>query len=196
MDPSDRIVASFLSKRGYKQAEMLLRQEAKITGSTVKLDENSIANYVLFYNEDEANNPAAYEQSLYSLRKWIDDSIDIYKKELQRILFPIFVHAYLDLVAKGLQSNGLSSNTANDFFDKFHNDHHEYHATDISKLRSVIDQMHMSQNDLVQNFRNNKYGVKMSKYSFELLLCFLQDNKFMLLLRLMNQYINIESLCF
>ncbi len=33
----------------------------------------------------------------------------------------------------------------------------------------------------------------MSKYSFELLLAFLQDNKYMDILRLINQYINIEA---
>jgi transcription initiation factor TFIID subunit 5 len=51
----------------------------------------------------------------------------------------------------------------------------------------------MNENELVVNFRNNKFSVKMCKYSFELLLCFLQDNKFMLILRLMNQYITIHG---
>ena len=62
-----------------------MRQEAKRTTLTdlqEKQDEASIANFILFYNEAEANNPKAYEQSYARLRKWIDDSIDAYKVNL------------------------------------------------------------------------------------------------------------------
>jgi hypothetical protein len=59
----------------------LLRKEANVKeGITLEqTDDNSIANFVLFYNEDEANNPKAYDQSYSRLVKWVDDSIDIYK---------------------------------------------------------------------------------------------------------------------
>jgi transcription initiation factor TFIID subunit 5 len=58
----------------------MLRQEAKLREfATQEVDDNSIANFVLFYNEDEANNPKAYDQSYSRLVKWVDDSIDIYK---------------------------------------------------------------------------------------------------------------------
>lgn len=188
-DISDRAVIGYLHRRGFKQAEQAFRQEARITARTAVdlVDETSITNYVLFYNEDEANNPLAYEQSYVQLRKWIDDSIDIYKLELSRILFPIFVHAYLDLISKNLKENAL------DFFQKFKQDHIEGHGDQLSGIQSIL-APELMQDTLVQSFRKNKYGVKMCKYSFELLLCFLQDNKFMLVLRLMNQYINIESL--
>jgi transcription initiation factor TFIID subunit 5 len=58
----------------------MLRQEAKLREfATQEVDDDSIANFVLFYNEDEANNPKAYDQSYSRLVKWVDDSIDIYK---------------------------------------------------------------------------------------------------------------------
>lgn len=60
-------------------------------------------------------------------------------------------------------------------------------------MATISDPAHIKDNELVVNLRQNKYGLVMSKYSFELLLCFLQDNKFMLILRLMNQYITIEG---
>lgn len=69
----------------------------------------------------------------------------------------------------------------------------EEHGLDLQKLKSVTDQAHLSDNPLVLSFRQNKYALIMSKYSFELLLSFLQDNKFMLILRLMNQYITIQA---
>ncbi|KAK6096089.1 hypothetical protein BDEG_21845 [Batrachochytrium dendrobatidis JEL423] len=189
---SDRLVAHYLNQRGFRQAEASLRSEAKIKGvqdlpTDVKVDEVSIPNFILFYNEAEANNPLAYEQSYTRLRKWIDDSIDVYKLELRVILFPIFVHAYLDLVEKDLPDQ------AKHFFETCRIDHLENHSPDILRLGGIQDAQHISESDFVQNFRQNKYGVKMSKYAFELLLCFLQDNKFMLLLRITNQYVSIQA---
>ena len=82
---------------------------------------------------------------------------------------------------------------ASAFFDVYKGDHLEDHSQDISRLATITDPAHLKDNELAINFRQNKYGLIMSKYSFELLLCFLQDNKFMLLLRLMNQYITIQG---
>lgn len=182
---SDRIVCQYLSKKGYKNAEQILRQEARV--STQPLPPSAVANHILFYNEDENNSPNAYESCYIKLRSWINDSIDLYKLELRRILFPLFVHAFLDLIAKG------STNEASEFLQKFKSDHHEQHLEEITRLSSIVDPRHLNENLIAKNFRSSKYGVKMCKYSFELLLYFLQDNKFMLLLRLINQYINIES---
>ena len=84
-------------------------------------------------------------------------------------------------------------NVALQFFETYNGDHLEEHGPDIQRLSGITDPLHMNENELVVNFRNNKFSVKMCKYSFELLLCFLQDNKFMLILRLMNQYITIHG---
>lgn len=111
---------------GYRSAESALKQDAKIKDPSIKAlaggasgtdlsafadvpDMNSITNFVLFYNDDEVNNPKAYEHSYSKLSKWVDDSIDIYKLELRRILFPVFVHAFLDLVAKEQKDQGRIS---------------------------------------------------------------------------------------
>ena len=82
---------------------------------------------------------------------------------------------------------------AKHFFETCRIDHLENHSPDILRLGGIQDAQHISESDFVQNFRQNKYGVKMSKYAFELLLCFLQDNKFMLLLRITNQYVSIQG---
>ncbi|KAJ3324149.1 Transcription initiation factor TFIID subunit 5 [Boothiomyces sp. JEL0866] len=184
---SDRIVANYLAKRGFKSAEHSFRQEARLKDAPEPVDDDSIANFVLFYNEEEANNPKAYEQSYARLVKWVDDSIDTYKLELKRILFPVFVHAYLDLVQKGSQE------AASQFFEQYKGDHLETHANEIFCLSAINDPIHLQEDELCVNFRQNKYGIKMCKYSFELLLSFLQDNKFMMILRLMNQYITIHA---
>ena len=77
----DEIVCNYLTKRGFKNSVNSLRQEAKLnkTSQLKQQTQNSITNFLLFYNEDEVNNPNAYDASYSKLIKWVDDSIDIYK---------------------------------------------------------------------------------------------------------------------
>ena len=43
----------------------------------------------------------SYVESYGRLAAWVDGSLDQYRPELTRLLYPIFVHTYLELVAKG-----------------------------------------------------------------------------------------------
>ncbi|RKO89105.1 hypothetical protein BDK51DRAFT_9529, partial [Blyttiomyces helicus] len=126
------------------------------------------------------------DQSYTRLKSWIEASIDKYKVELRKVLYPVFVHVYLDLTTKGLKDQ------AKHFFDLFNSDHAEMHGSDIQRLSTLSDPQHVKENDLAQRFRNNKFCIRMSKYGFELLLSYLSDNRFMLLLRLINEHISIQ----
>ncbi|KAJ3295779.1 Transcription initiation factor TFIID subunit 5 [Borealophlyctis nickersoniae] len=206
----DRVVAAFLKQRGavplkcrkgskktpdlleFRQTEAQFRSEAQLKSSEALLEEAarqrpeaSVPDFILFYNETEANNPNAYEQSYARLRKWIEDSIDKYKIELRPVLYPIFVHAYLDLLSKGLKEQ------ARHFMENFKGDHVEQHGPDLQRISAIAEPQHVKENELAQTYRDNKYAVRVSKYSFELLLSFLQDNRFGLLLRIINEYISI-----
>ena len=44
--------------------------------------------------------PPRYLDAYEKLKSWIDDTLDVYKPELRRLLWPIFVHCYLNLVAQ------------------------------------------------------------------------------------------------
>jgi transcription initiation factor TFIID subunit 5 len=51
----------------------------------------------------------------------------------------------------------------------------------------------MKENELANLFRNNKFNLKMCNYSFELLLSYLHEMKFMMILSIVNQYLNITG---
>lgn len=51
----------------------------------------------------------------------------------------------------------------------------------------------MKDNELVRNFRDNKMEVELSRYSFELLLSFLHERKFLLLLSIINVRLNVKG---
>ncbi|KAI9482612.1 WD40-repeat-containing domain protein [Zychaea mexicana] len=246
-DDLDKIVASYLQKKGYKATGTIFAREA--SGNTLSLEElsqvlassggaaaaaaaatsasgsgnNGGASHVFKYKDAEEGDPDAYNVSYRNLREWIEKSLDWYKvsslfyilvflnfahnthaqwfliffltrsiykqfhkPELRSVLFPIFVHAYLDLVSKNL------SEQAKYFMETYKKDHVELHSLDISRLETVTTPDHIRENELAQMYRNNKYNLRMSSVPFELFLNYLQDNKYMLLLRIVNQYLNIQ----
>ncbi|KAG2177933.1 hypothetical protein INT43_003180 [Umbelopsis isabellina] len=169
----DHIVAQYLQKKGYRQTEAMLRREA--SSKTIPLsemsskfrpqDDPSLSDHVLFYSEAEAGNPDAYDISYKSLRGWIENSLDWYKKLYEQ---------------------------AKHFMDTYKHDHLELHTPDVNRLATITDESHIQENELAQIYRQNKYIMRMSSVPFELFLNYLQDNKFMLLLRIVNQYLNIQ----
>lgn len=56
--------------------------------------------------EREKGTESAYEQMFSKLKKWSFDSLDIYRDELSQVLYPMFIHCFLDLIAKNLSGNG------------------------------------------------------------------------------------------
>ncbi|KAK4509082.1 mitochondrial FAD carrier protein flx1 [Mucor velutinosus] len=217
----DKMVASYLQKKGYKATEAIFSRESK--GETVNLndiqpksnettasvegqkDDSKAAEFTKPSSPSAVNDqdqdmedaqaqsdqasggdPDVYDISYKSLREWIENSLDWYKPELRSVLFPIFVHSYLDLVSKNIPDK------AKEFMDTYRRDHVELHTPDLNTLETVTEAQHIQENELAQMYRSNKYNLRMSGVPFELFLNYLQDNKFMLLLRIVNQYLNIQ----
>ncbi|KAJ1974924.1 Transcription initiation factor TFIID subunit 5 [Dimargaris xerosporica] len=188
----DRIVLQYLKTKGYTKAATSLQSEASVQTLTQLSDQFqphqdvSLPNYILFYNEAEQGNPDAYQESYSLLRQWVDRSLDLYQPEFLTVSYPVFVHAYLDLVTKELKDH------AQRFWDLFSSDHQWRHPQDVQRLALVQEPSHTQDNPLAQRFLQSKYNVRMSKVAFELLMSFLQENKCMLLLRIINQFVNIS----
>lgn len=64
---------------------------------------------------------------------------------------------------------------------------HLIHCSDVTTPE------HFRENALVKRFRENKFVVEMSRYAFILLLTFLQERKFMVLIALVNARVSIKS---
>ena len=188
----DKIVLTYLHKKGYKDSSNALVKEAGVVSSiddmafSAKVDaETNLKNQILLYNPNE-NEPSVYLESYQRLKAWCEDSLDLYKNELEICRYPIFIHCYLDLVERGFQS------TAVNFMQLFRSDHADAHEAEIQRLSAVVTPQHMKENELVGIFRKNKFNIKMCSYASELLLSFLQNNKLMSLLSIVNQYLNIQ----
>jgi len=186
----DHVLVDYLKSRGYKNAEKALREETGIMSReelpiSKEESENTIYNLIMFHNKEE-NRPSVYDMSYSAFKDWAQSSLDLYKPELMSVLYSIFVHCYLDLVEKGHKTEACK------FLTTHRHEHSDKHRQEIDRLQTVVTPEHMKENDLVHNFRKNKQNLQMCSYSFELLLAFLHERKFMLLLSIINQYLDIK----
>ncbi|MCP8719800.1 MAG: hypothetical protein M5F18_10995 [Asgard group archaeon] len=133
------------------------------------------------------NNPEIYCTAYSMLRRWVDSSLDLYKPELARVLYPLFIHCFLELISKGFP------NEAKDFFDKFKSDHLILHGVEVKKFAGLSLPEHLEENDLATAYRKYKYRILVSKTSLNLLLYFLHENEAVgggILIRIINQYLD------
>jgi transcription initiation factor TFIID subunit 5 len=78
----ERIVFSYLNKKGYKETEAILRKESKaetvgnLEKTLTHLDDNQLAKLII---ASDPANQQGYERGYVKLRRWIEDSIDLYK---------------------------------------------------------------------------------------------------------------------
>ncbi|ODQ66045.1 WD40 repeat-like protein, partial [Nadsonia fulvescens var. elongata DSM 6958] len=135
------------------------------------------------------DDPAVYDKAYILLRDWTESSLDLYKPELRRLLYPIFIHSFLDLISKE------KSSQAREFFDKYSTDHMILHSDDIKKLSGISLPDHLKENELAKAFRKSKYRLGLSRTTFDLLLYFLHEHETAggaVIIRLINQYIDTK----
>lgn len=128
-----------------------------------------------------------HDRPYLALRDWTEKSLDLYKPELRRVLYPVFVHIYLDLTSKGYVSQARS------FFEENAVDHATLHYKDLQILSSISLPAHVEGNELTKAFRNNKYVLKVSRTTFDLLIYFLHEIEEAggsSIIRIINQYID------
>eukprot|EP01116_Phalansterium_solitarium_P021081 TRINITY_DN6434_c0_g1_i1.p1 TRINITY_DN6434_c0_g1~~TRINITY_DN6434_c0_g1_i1.p1 ORF type:complete len:651 (-),score=33.48 TRINITY_DN6434_c0_g1_i1:10-1962(-) len=188
----DRIVLTYLKKRGYRNAEAALKAEAQVlpldqylrfTERELELAGN-VGNFILMHSS--AEKPESYKQSYIAFKEWIHSSLDIYQQEMVGVLYPVFVHFYLDLIEKGFSS------LAADFLTSQRREHEAIFGDEIRRLQGVTTPDNMRDNELVRTFRGHKYVVSMSRFSCDLMVSFLREKNYMLLLRTINQYVTVR----
>eukprot|EP00250_Pteridium_aquilinum_P012760 c20924_g1_i1 orf=85-2091(+) len=184
----EKAVLAYLQKKGYRQAEQAFQEEhlksALNSTSSAKTDPD-IANQILRYSKSD-NVPMLYKEAYGKLRTWVHSSLDLYKNELLRILYPVFLHCFMDLVAKGF------SQEARSFFQNFREDYEALHLRDLQRLEGVLSSDHLQEMELARSLRDNKVNVKMCQYSFDLLLQYLHNTDSSLMLGIVNEHINLQ----
>ncbi len=98
-----------------------------------------------------------YVESFNAMRTFIDQSLDEFKSELQRVLFPIFVCLFLNMMLREeFKLEALA------FFNSVKNDFENLHRAEITLLETVHDVSRLSDPEIAK-FLKNKFFVKMSR---------------------------------
>lgn len=194
----DRIVAAWLHMRGFKKSEKVFRTELHTEtfddyqGKYDQLYESSIQNLILFH-EAVDNEGARYMECFAQLKAWVDQSLDRYKTELTSVLYPLFVHCVLGLLEKGLADDAAA------FVAKF-KAHAADHPDALNKLKTLL-ALAAQNADALQSvaetpefadLRRQKIPVALSAYAFRLLFMWLLENKFLIILGILNAYVQIQ----
>ncbi|KAI9668702.1 MAG: Transcription initiation factor TFIID subunit 5 [Trizodia sp. TS-e1964] len=150
MSSINQKVIEYLSKKGYSRTESMLRKES----SHVDRDGRPI----IFRAEDAGGDK--YMRAFTMIRNYIDQSLDIYKLELTRILWPLFVYSYLNLVSDFYPKDSKK------FFDTFKNLFVQEHPDDLRALSAVALPEHALESQVAKIYRSSKYRLTLSKMAF------------------------------
>ncbi|RAO69392.1 uncharacterized protein BHQ10_005404 [Talaromyces amestolkiae] len=154
----NQIVIDYLAKKGYTRTEAMLRMES----ASQDIDGRSLPQL----NE---NQRPKYRNGFDLLKNWIEDNLDLYKPELRRLLWPLFVYSFLDL------ATALYPQDAEQFFSANKNLFLPEHSEDIRSLQKISLPEHVQDNATAKLYRGNKYRVILSNPAFSNLMQFLES---------------------
>ncbi|USP73266.1 hypothetical protein yc1106_00540 [Curvularia clavata] len=157
----NQIVLEYLSKKGYVRTEAMLRKESEPQANGQPLTAQST----------EAGG-AKYTKAFELLRKYTEDNLDLYRPELRKLLWPVFVYSFLDLV------RDFYTKDAETFFAAYQGLFERDHDEDVKTLRQVRLQSHLQESRIAKLYLDNKYRITLTTMPFFNLIQFLESKHF------------------
>jgi transcription initiation factor TFIID subunit 5 len=154
-------VLEYLSKKGYVRTEAMLRKES----------EPQPTSQVLATNSTEAGG-VKYTKAFELMRKYIEDNLDLYRPELKKLLWPVFVYSFLDLV------RDYFTKDAENYFAAFQGLFERDHEEDIKTLRQVRLPAHLQESRIAKLYLDNKYRITLTTMPFYNLIQFVESKQF------------------
>ncbi|CAB4066849.1 TAF5 [Lepeophtheirus salmonis] len=169
-------VLSFLRKHNLNKTEDLLKDEFKSDNKSIPKSQDSNhpdattdnhddvkdqeeSDVLRSYKSDEKN-PLMYSHVYRELESFVERSVDLYKPELSQILYPVFVHMYLELVYNGHEGAAM------EFIKTFGSKQESFYEEDVQKLSYMTKPRHMRGSELIENFQTAQFTVRMSRDTY------------------------------
>lgn len=102
------------------------------------------------------------------------------------ILYPVFVHMYLELVYNDHEEQ------AKKLIEKFGAEQEHYYHEDITRLATVTKRDQMSGNDLAETFKSNEFIIRISRDTLSLLKRHLQEKKQSVIMNIVNEHLYFD----
>ena len=151
-------VIDYLAKKGYTRTEAVLRAES--ANQEIPKDAET---------KPAPTGPPKYYEAFARLQSWADDALDLYRPEVQRLLWPIFVYSYLELV------KGYYSRDAMRFCTKFGETFRKEHEVDLRSLERITLPEHTRDDNIAKVYGDNKYRLSLSNAAFNYFMQFLES---------------------
>lgn len=181
LEELNRIVLEFLHKKGYSRTEAMLRLESTRQATPASASRGGAAPL-------PSSGPESYSKAYLLLQEWVESSLDMYQPELNRFMYPLFVHMFLELVSLG------EPERAKEFFDQFAPSNSLLHPQELQILGRVRTPQHIEDNPVAQEFMTQRFKIRISPTTFDLLLFFLHSIESVggsTIIRLINQHFQL-----
>ncbi|KAI0540102.1 WD domain-containing protein [Xylaria digitata] len=181
----NQIVTDYLLKKGYKRTEEIFRQEVK------DLDEGGRPRQHSDGSVSDRIFPAGkYLSSFKHFERWVDNGLDLYKFELGKVMWPLFVYSYLRLVAQG------STSHAKEFMQKCRGRFETPRIDELRGLELITLAPHVQENSMAKLYRENRYVIPINKSLTGNLFHFLErelDQCGAVVLDILQQHCRVDS---
>ncbi|XP_075214513.1 TATA-box binding protein associated factor 5 [Lycorma delicatula] len=177
-------VLQLLRKYNLKTTEESLRKEVNLPDLGIQEPESEVSNVLSAYKSE--GDPDVYEEAYADLKRFVEGALDIYKHELGMILYPVFVHMYLELVYNGHETQAVR------LMQKFGADQEDYYQDDLKRLSHVTKKDHMKGNELTDTFKSNEFIIRMSRDTLSILKRHLQDKKQSVILNIIQEHLYFD----
>lgn len=185
-------VLQFLKKNNLASTAAVLEQEAsKIPAGTAghtsdqkRFITSDVSSLLSSYSNQA--DPSSYQDNYRMLKQFIDSNLDSHKWEVSQILYPVFVHMYLELLYNSHENN------ARQFFMKHSQDLEDFHSEDLMKLSTMTKKEHMEGNELMMVFHSSEFVIKMSRDSYQMLKRYITDKNLQLISTIIQDHIFVD----
>ncbi|GAB6019420.1 TAF5-like RNA polymerase II, p300 CBP-associated factor (PCAF)-associated factor [Chamberlinius hualienensis] len=186
-------IGQYMRKRQYADTETYKKNEVKLQQNLQDMalqsaanNEASVRNVIEFSSVNR--DVTVIDQQFTRLKVFISEGLEPYKSELTYILFPVFVHLYLEMIVNGQKTPAIK------FCSR-----HQGLFLDVPQYKEIIEDLNkvVTAQDLpkylnIKAFRENKYVVKLTDEATDYLMRYLKNNDHLILLQILNLYIEIK----
>ncbi|KAI1805382.1 transcription initiation factor TFIID subunit 5 [Daldinia bambusicola] len=148
----NQIVTDYLIKKGYNRTEEIFRQEVKDINENGKPRDNVDA-----VAPNKFLPAGKYLKSFKHFERWVDNGVDLYKFELGKILWPLFIYSYLRLVSQGSYSH------AQELLEQIRGRFEKTHPDELKSLSTITLSVHVRENAFAKAYLENQYVIPISK---------------------------------
>ncbi|KZZ92475.1 WD40/YVTN repeat-like-containing domain protein [Moelleriella libera RCEF 2490] len=144
----NQIVTDYLLKRGFNRTEEVFRQESRHLGPDGKPIQQ-LANL----------GPKKYEKAFKLLKEWVENNLEIYKFELSKLLWPVFVYSFLELASQGYADESKF------FLKELGQNFQRVHADDLKTFSTMSLAQHVAENPTARLYKENKYRIPLNQHA-------------------------------